>query len=89
MNFYFGAYPSFLPEDPLREGRQTIVLVATKEEINTKGQIENKDLYIAGLEGPQMIAFNMSGPLVPRPTTGNQDIIFEEFPFLKTKQQLV
>lgn len=89
VNFYFGVYPSSLPEDPAREGRQTIVLVATKEVTNSDGEIKNEDLYVAGPEGPTMIAFNMSGAGYPRPTgIPGQDLIFEEFPFLKPKQQL-
>src|SRR4051812_16413620 len=45
IKVYFGAYPDFFSENPEYSGRQTVVLVATREKLNAAGKIVNKDIY--------------------------------------------
>ncbi|MCG2614434.1 hypothetical protein LZZ85_09090 [Terrimonas sp. NA20] len=60
LKMYFGAYDKNNTEDPLRAGRQTIVIVATKhKEGNT-----NKDVYIQTEQGSSVLAYNM-GAICP------------------------
>ena len=46
IKFYFAAYPKAYAPKPEHEGRQCIVLVATKARQTETGSIANKDLYI-------------------------------------------
>jgi hypothetical protein len=60
LKLYFAAYDKNNTEDPLRAGRQTIVIVATKhKEGNT-----NKDVYIQTEKGSSVLAYNM-GAICP------------------------
>jgi hypothetical protein len=46
IKFYFAAYPKAYAPKPEYEGRQSIVMVATKSRQTEMGSIANKDLYI-------------------------------------------
>ena len=63
IRMYFGAYKEDYKEQPLYAGRQTVVLVATKERETAKGEA-NKDLYISNEEGTTILAYN-AGKLCP------------------------
>lgn len=58
IRFYFGAYPENFDEMPEYAGRQTIVLVATKNMDNGNRQA-NKDLYINDGRKARLLAYNM------------------------------
>jgi len=57
IRFYFAAYPKDYTEQPLYAGRQTIVMVATKQKVTEKG-LTNKDIYINTENGTEILAFN-------------------------------
>lgn len=62
IRFYFGAYPKDYVQ-PLYAGRQTIVMVATKQK-ETEAGLANKDIYINNEKGNELLAFN-AGLLCP------------------------
>ncbi len=70
IKLYFGAYDTEHAPQPLYEGRQTVVFVATKEKQSGKGLI-NKDVYINEGKGTTILAYN-SGKLCP-PMCTNDD----------------
>src|SRR5258708_3469522 len=45
IRFHFAAYPKDYTEQPLYAGRQTIVMIATKQKETEKG-LANKDIYM-------------------------------------------
>lgn len=61
VRMYFGAYSENYTEQPLYAGRQTVVLVATKE--TAFGEV-NKDLYINTDKGTSILAYN-AGKICP------------------------
>ena len=63
IKIYFAAYPEDFAKKPEYAGRQTVVLVATKQKEIENGVI-NKDLYVNGKNGAQILAYNM-GSLCP------------------------
>jgi len=70
IRFYFAAYPKDYTGQPLYAGRQTIVMVATKQKETEKG-LANKDIYINTENGTEILAFN-SGVMCP-PYCGPRD----------------
>src|SRR4051812_39198575 len=54
IKIYFAAYPNDFEKKPEYAGRQTVVLVATKQKETNQGVI-NKDLYVNGENGPQIL----------------------------------
>jgi len=64
IRFYFAAYPKDYSEQPLYAGRQTIVMVATKQKETEKG-LANKDIYINTETGTEILAFNSGGICPP------------------------
>ncbi len=63
VRLYFGAYDKQYTEKPLYAGRQTVVLVATKEK-ETGSKVINKDIYINTEKGSTILAYN-AGSLCP------------------------
>jgi hypothetical protein len=63
IRMYFGVYAEHHAEQPLYAGRQTIVMVATKQKETPEGNA-NKDLYISGKSGTEILAYN-SGLICP------------------------
>lgn len=63
IKIYFGAYDKDYAPNPLYAGRQTVVLVATKQK-ETPAGIMNKDLYIKTEKGTSILAYNV-GSLCP------------------------
>jgi hypothetical protein len=63
IRMYFGAYGKTGAPLPLYEGRQTVVLVATKQKDTVKGEV-TKDIYITTEEGTSILAYN-AGKLCP------------------------
>ena len=63
IKMYFGAYDKEHAPNPLYAGRQTVVLVATKQRETTTG-MANKDLYIKTETGTSILAYN-AGSLCP------------------------
>jgi hypothetical protein len=63
VRFYFGAYDENFTEKPLYAGRQTIVMVATKQKETIAGTTD-KDIYINTEKGSNILAFNI-GRLCP------------------------
>ncbi len=63
IKMYYGVYPSDFSENPELQGRQTVVLVATKQKNTVNGSI-NKEIYITRDGRPEILAFNF-GTLCP------------------------
>jgi hypothetical protein len=74
LKFYFGAYDSDYTENPKYAGRQTLVMVGTKEAETGIG-IKNKDIYVQTENGSNILAYNR-GTICPpdcgpkKPETG-------------------
>jgi hypothetical protein len=69
IRMYFGAYSPDYKEQPLFAGRQTVVLVATKNK-ESEGCETNKDIYINTEKGSSILAYN-AGKLCPPLCTGD------------------
>jgi hypothetical protein len=63
IKLYFAAYPQDFNKIPEYAGRQTVVMVATKQKQTAEGVL-NKDLYVNSESGPEILAYNM-GSLCP------------------------
>jgi hypothetical protein len=57
VRFYFGAYDEQFAEKPVYAGRQTLVMVATKEKETATGTT-NKDIYFNTEKGSSILAYN-------------------------------
>jgi len=64
VRMYFGAYDKNYTEQPLYAGRQTVVLVATKQKETETGAEARKDIYINTEKGNTILAYN-AGALCP------------------------
>ncbi len=71
IKMYFGVYDKEHAPQPLYEGRQTVVLVATRENQTGEG-VSNKDIYINTEEGTSILAYNV-GKLCPPICNTNDD----------------
>jgi hypothetical protein len=60
IRIHFGVYPQTFTERPGYAGRQTTVFVATKFHETENGYVE-KNVYVNGENGPQILAYNMTG----------------------------
>jgi len=65
VRMYFGVYPEQYNNLPKAGGRQTIVLVATKNKTDANGNIVSKHIYRQTENGMQLLAFNMGLPCPP------------------------
>lgn len=65
IRLYFGAYDKDYSEKPLYAGRQTLVLVATKQKDGENGGANNKDVYINTEKGNSILAYNAGLPCPP------------------------
>lgn len=63
IRMYFGAYGQDNAPKPLYAGRQTIVMVATRQKESENGEV-NKDIYINTEKGTSILAYN-AGRLCP------------------------
>jgi len=63
VRYYFGAYDENFAEKPVYAGRQTLVMVATKEKETATGAT-NKDIYFATEKGSSILAYNF-GQICP------------------------
>ncbi len=63
IKMYYGVYPGDFAGDPELQGRQTVVLVATKQKTTAQGVV-NKDIYISKEGSLEILAFNY-GRLCP------------------------
>lgn len=63
IRFYFAAYPKDYAPKPQYAGRQTIVMVATKQK-ETENGLANKDIYMNTDKGTEVLAFN-NGAICP------------------------
>jgi len=70
IKIYFGAYDVEHAPQPLYAGRQTVVLVATRQKETRNGAV-NKDIYLNTEDGNTILAYNAGG-LCP-PFCGNGD----------------
>lgn len=64
IRFYFGAYNAEYAEKPLYAGRQTIVMVATRQKQTLQGEM-NKDIYVNTENGTNILAYNVGRPCPP------------------------
>ena len=80
LKFYFGAYGEDYKENPKYAGRQTLVMVGTKEAQTAMG-FKNKDIYVQTEKGTNILAYNRTKICPPDcgPSTGilsdNDDLI--------------
>ena len=65
VKFYFGAYSKDFADVPEYAGRQTLVMVATKQKEVAAGTVVNKDIYITKGENSNILAYNMSALCPP------------------------
>lgn len=72
VKIYFGAYDEEHAPKPLYAGRQTVVLVATKQREAESGVV-NKDIYVNTNKGLSILAYNL-GNLCPPFCNGNDGI---------------
>ncbi len=72
IKIYFGAYDKEHAPKPLYAGRQTVVLVATKQK-ETEAGVANKDVYINTDKGHTILAYNV-GTICPPFCNGNDGI---------------
>ena len=59
VKFYFGAYSKDFADVPEYAGRQTLVMVATKQKEGAAGTTVNKDIYITEGNRSNILAYNM------------------------------
>ena len=64
IKMYFGTYSEESTTDELREDRQTIVLVATKNKLTEDGTPFDKSIHINTGNGSQILAYNV-GKICP------------------------
>lgn len=64
VKFYFGAYDEKSAGNADYVGRQTLVMVGTKQKENADGTTKNKDIYVNTENGSQILAYN-AGSLCP------------------------
>ncbi len=64
VRMYFGAYGMNNAPQPLYAGRQTIVMVATRQKETENGGT-NKDVYITTEKGASILAYNVGGLCPP------------------------
>lgn len=69
IKMYFGVYPADFEKVPEFQGRQTVVLVATRKN-HTETGITNKDVYLLTDGKAEILAFN-AGQLCPPWCGGN------------------
>ena len=69
IKLYFGAYDEVNAPQPLYAGRQTVVLVATKQKEKGDKMID-KDVYIQTEKGTSILAYNI-GKICPPICTGD------------------
>jgi len=75
LKFYFGAYGEDYKEVPEYAGRQTLVMVGTKE-TQTGSGLKDKDIYVQTENGTNILAYNRSRLCPPdcSPHPGGVDI---------------
>ena len=64
IKVYFSAYPKDFKKIPEYAGRQSVVLVATKQK-ETENGIKNKDLYVTTEQGTSILAYNYGSVCPP------------------------
>ena len=77
IKIFFGVYPENFEKKPEYSGRQTLVLVATKEKADPEGGVVNKEIYVQRDGQPEILAFNYSNICPPScgsglPGSGNE-----------------
>lgn len=79
IKVYYGVYPEDFEGDIELRGRQTVVLVATKEK-KTENGLFHKNLYVPHKGGAEILAFNY-GTACPPFCGGNDPLGTEGIPF--------
>jgi hypothetical protein len=72
IKMYYGVYPDDFSGAEELKGRQTVVLVATKEKTTPTGTT-NKDIYVSRNGKSEILAFNLGEICPPFCTTGLPD----------------
>jgi hypothetical protein len=72
VRFYFGVYAAAYQEIPEYAGRQTLVLVPTKNKPTEEGSL-NKDIYITSEASTSILAYNSIHMCPPRCGGGDVD----------------
>ena len=70
IRMYFGVYSDDYEGQPLYQGRQTIVLVATKNK-ETEGSTIEKQIYVSTDQGSSILAYNAGKVCPPVCTTSD------------------
>ena len=66
VKFYFGAYSKDFADVPEYAGRQTLVMVATKQKEGAAGTVVNKDIYINENGKHNILGYNMISLCPPK-----------------------
>ena len=66
VKFYFGAYDKDDTSVPEYAGRQTLVMVATKQKEGAAGTVVNKDIYVTEGNKTNILAYNEMSLCPPR-----------------------
>ncbi len=74
VKFYFGAYANDYAEKPEYAGRQTLAMVATEQQELANGKVANRDVYVEGENGMNILAYNMAN-ICPPYTHGTDEKI--------------
>lgn len=72
VRFYFGAYSENYSEVPEYAGRQTFVMVGTKNKETENGTMD-KDIYVKTEQGNSILAFNQIRLCPPKCGGGGED----------------
>lgn len=64
IRFHFGVYSDDFKDNPLYAGRQTLVLVGTKQKTTKQGPV-NKNIYVNAEKGHSILAYNFALPCPP------------------------
>jgi len=73
IKFYYGAFPEDYSPKPEYEGRQTLVMVATKTKLTDLGAVANKDIYYSNNSKLKILSGNppiLCPPLCNPPSEG-------------------
>src|SRR3981189_3992958 len=72
IKMYFGVYKADTAKDQGYEDRQTIVMVASKNKINSNGRGEDKSIYITTGNDSRILAYNAGRICPPYCGTGTE-----------------
>ncbi len=76
IKMHYGVYPSDFPEVPELAGRQTVVLIATKQR-SIGNAVVNKEIYVTRDGRSEILAFNFGSICPPFCGGGDGELTFD------------